>query len=87
MIKQINEWIRFSSLEKTEREEKGGGKVVHSIGKEEMSIVFTQRVVRDWNRLSRQAVKDASLVLKVGLDGALSKLEGVPVHGSRVGTR
>jgi len=47
------------------------------------------RVVRHWNRLSRWVVDVPSLeVCKATLDGALSNLvEGVPAHGTGVGTR
>ena len=53
---------------------------------------FMMRMVRHWNRLSREAVDAPSLeVFKARLDGALSSLvhlvEGVPAHGRGVGTR
>lgn len=52
---------------------------------------FTIRVVRQWNRLPREAVDALTMeMLKIRLDVALSNFiwsRDAPGHGSRIGTR
>lgn len=51
--------------------------------------IFTQRVVRHWNRLLREAVNTPSHeVFKVRLDGALGNpICGIPAHDKGVGIK